>query len=208
MKDDIINKLHDQIEQEHHYSDGIYQIETGLAVTFFALFNLLGIGGFVLFILFFIYLIGKHLRKRFTFPRIGFAKLKDLSPTRVHVQRFIISVLFIGIFAYFMLTNTEVFPDNSSQLFFPVMLVLYILSFFWSQIDNKSRKQNLVYHLTWFVWGIAWLLWISPEKWQIRISIEAAYLILLVLGLFNLIYGVITLRSFIKQYPVLTDEER
>ncbi len=202
----MINKLHDDVISEHNFSDGIYQIENGLILTIFALLNLLNIGASILLFLLIIPLIPKHLRKRFTYPRIGYAKLKDNTPTRIHIQRFIYSVLMLGIFAYFMLTNTDVVPDNSSKLFFPVMLVLFVLSFLWFQVDNKNRKLNLVYYLTGVLWGATWLLWISPEGWHIRISTETAFLILLGLGILNLLYGIITLRSFIRKYPVLKDE--
>lgn len=213
MKDDMINKLHNDLTLERNNSDGIYQLFLGLVMFVFGLLGLFDRSDnsimFLLLFMIMIPIIVTRLRKWITYPRIGYAKIKDITPTWISILRFILILLFLGIISYFELTNTEPIPNNSSKLFFPVMLTIYTVSFVaWFIMYLRKKRPNLVYFLTFLVTGVAWLLWYSPEKWQIKISFETVLQIMLVLGLVNLIFGIKTLIAFIRQYPVLTDEER
>jgi hypothetical protein len=201
MKDDLINRFKNDVMQEQINKDGVNQIGLGaflLLASMFLMFDNLFLAWLSAVI---IPLLSKQLRKKFTYPRIGYVKLQINDRFGITWSQFILTVLIVGILAYFLLTNTEVYPRNSSKLFIPVFLTISLVSLIVGTKTNISKggKQNLVYVLTFIVPGIALFVFNAPETTFLKI--------LLGLGLLNLIYGIIVLKAFIKKYPVLKDEE-
>jgi hypothetical protein len=208
MTDDLITKVHNDVTHEQKNSDGIIQIANGLFLIVFALCRLSVYAGAAWIFFIPIPILVKHLRKRYTYPRIGYAKLKLNDRFGITWSQFIYSVLAFGIFAYFMLTNTEDFPNISNKLFFPTMLVFYIAVIIYAIIYyQRKRKPNLVWLLTSIIWGAAWLLWIAPDSLHFKINDVKYASIILFAGLLNLVYGIKVLRAFIIKYPVLNDDE-
>jgi len=166
MKDDVITRIHEDVVEESKNSDGVYQIANSLYIVIFTFLNLIGIGGGAIVYFIIIPLLVKYLRKKYTYPRIGYAKLKINDRWGITWSQFIYAVLAFGIFSYYMLTTTEVFPNISNKMFFPAILVIYISGIIYSILYyKKKRKLNLV----WFLSGrdeLKFCLWINKTPDQ------------------------------------------
>jgi hypothetical protein len=203
MNDDHLKKVEQDVLNEQQLSDGIQQIVPGALLTILSLswfLNALEIG-IVFPVLFLISpLIVKQLRKRITYPRIGYAKIKDLSTD------LIIIMIIAGLPIFFLVSSytfdLKIIPrslltDSLMLTYLAVICAALMLIFF-------LKRKNILFLL----YGVFMMLFVSAV-WMLRLSVKMDNMFVFILGfaLITLIYGIFTLRAFLRKYPVLKEED-
>jgi len=201
MKEDPITKVQRDVENEQKHRDGIPQLAVGVFLSIAMLLFLAGnTNAFVVFIPL-IPIMMEGLRRRITYPRIGYAKVREESKNR-HALLWIIFAILIGGIVAFLVTRGMNFSPKQSRLMhsgmmYGVALIIIINSIF---VIIRKRSKRMIWYSAVILVFVNAVLVFQPEK-------RTVYLIVLAFGLLHVLFGTINLISFMKKYPVLKEDE-
>jgi MFS family permease len=201
MNEDLITKVQKEVAHEQKSRDGIPQIAVGIFMLTAALFLLADKTSFVAIYIVFIPLLIEHLRKKYTYPRIGYAKLREKISRRSGLMWLILALLIAGAAVFVVVQKVDIAPKVWAKLHYAVMIIIgvIVLSFMLFRYIRERNKAMLIY-------GSFILLFVASVL-TFKLHLETVYQILAGLGIFNLVYGIIVLKKFIREYPILDKEE-
>jgi hypothetical protein len=200
MKDELIIKAEKDVIEEQRYSDGIPQIVVGLFLVF-TMLTMLGSRGsyFVVFIPI-VPLLIEGLRKRITYPRVGFAQIRDRGSRRQVLIWLVLAVLIGLAVAYFLLQRgLEALPPDSFLWKVPMYGVAGIIVLLAVAVTIRKRAWQYLWYSATVVLIIAAILLLKPGRLTVIWAILA-------FGVLHAMVGTVNLIRFIRKYPVLKDE--
>jgi hypothetical protein len=201
MKEDIITKVKNDVAFEQKHKDGFSQIMIGLFMVIIALFLYIGIDSYAVFILILFPGLIESLRKRITYPRIGYAKLEDNRKVSSGVWAFIVALIIaVGVVIFVIETSNSSLEQAAAQyrILMGVFAMLIIGFLGYASIKYKS-KAVMVYG------GFAIVFITVTLIFKVDQSFVTWFLF--GFGVLNLVYGIYALIKFLKAYPVLKDAE-
>ncbi len=200
MKDDFIDRIQTDVRNEQSIRDGIPQIAVGLILILAMMMIYSGNPTiYVVFIPLALILIEK-LRKQFTYPRVGYAKLPETGKRRAAIAFIFAVIIALGIGMKVITRNNRELPEVSRNVgiyFMGTIAVILIAMTIYRYIVEK--RVIYLYHGL-FIIPLFLLVWL------LHLPKSLVMLIVLAFGLLNFIYGVLALLSFIRKNPVLLDE--
>jgi hypothetical protein len=201
MGEDIITKVKNEVAFEQNYKDGFTQIMIGLFMVIIALFLYFDLDSYPVFVIIFIPILIEFLRKRITYPRIGYAKLDEKRKVRKGVWAFIVALIIaVGVVIFVIETSNASLEQSAAKyrilMGFFAILIIGFLAF--ASIKYKS-KAVMVYG------GFAIVFITVTLIFKVDQSFVTWFLF--GFGVLNLIYGINALIKFMKTYPVLKDAE-
>jgi uncharacterized membrane protein HdeD (DUF308 family) len=202
MSDDLITKVKNEVTFEQKHRDGIPQLVVGLYMIISGLFLIADSGSFVAVYIVFIPILIEQFRKRYTYPRIGYAKLKEKNFRRSGMMFFTLALLIAGAIAFIIVKNVHMEPKVWVKLHYAIMLVigLLVLMLMLYRYLREKNKTMLFYG--------GFIILLMAAIITFKLHLEFVYWAMLVFGILNLIYGIVVLRSFMKEYPVLENEDK
>ncbi len=200
MKQDPIARIEREVVQEQTHRDGIPQIVVGIFLVFAMLSMLDGrSNAFPVFIPF-IPLAIRALRKRFTYPRIGYAQIRESRKGKLLGIWLVLSVLVAGLLAFLIFRGGAHAPLQPVKLHYLMMFAVAFMIIALSIVFLLRNKHTLViwYAILIAVFILAILVF-KPGR-------HTVHWIVLAFGAAHILYGSISLISFLRKYPVLQDE--
>ncbi len=202
MNDDLFTQTQNEVPLEQKSRDGIPQIVLGLFLILSAGLIFLRRESMAGLVIIMVPLLTKELRYRFTYPRIGKAKLPDSSSKR-HLMRYVVlGFLILGLLLYFFTTRTPMSPQTAKILYISTLISIAIMVDLLLVLRYLKQKDG-AYLLYAAVLSLTVVL-----VWYYHLRLHTVMYIIAGFGLLNLLYGIITLRSFIRYYPVLEEDAR
>ncbi len=192
----------------HEYVDGFMFIFIGFILFITAgIINLHPVFNIMLVISFLLcFPISKILRSRFTYPRIGYFKVKtdDLKKVFPGILLFTSGIIigFLILLIIFANGDPEVIYDYENWYRF--LPIVFGLIMFGPSLDLVDKTGQRIYYSIGMFSSILGLIiaWMNFQNGKLGLTI---YLVLL--GSISLIIGFITFVRFIKKYPILADSE-
>lgn len=201
MKDDLIARLQKDVADEQNHRDGIPQIAVGAFLVISMLLMMSGHGNtFVVFIPL-IPIIMEGLRKRITYPRVGYAKLKERTDNNRPLHLAILAALVAGAVVFFVRRfkpDTLPFAENPHFL---IMWSIAILIVLFAVIFRYRRRSP---RFTWFIVIVPVIL---AAVFVFKMQRQTVYWVLLAFGAVQILLGLQKMRAFVRDYPVLKDDE-
>lgn len=201
MKNDLIAQLEHKVRAEQKWRDGIPQIAIGFFLIIAMELMLEGKGNlFVVFIPLIPVMI-EGLRKRLTYPRVGRAILREKFPKRAVLLVIVATVLILGVVVG-LWTRFErpVFDVNNGAVAWSLLTIPLLLT---AAIVYRSRVE----HNSRILWYAAFIILLSLTVVIFRLHRPTVQYIILSFGILNVLYGIVALISFIRKYPVVSDEQ-
>jgi hypothetical protein len=202
MNDDLIARTQNEVLQEQKSRDGIPQIALGLFLILTSLLIYLRQESMAGILIIFVPLLTRELRRRFTYPRIGYAKLPDSSTKRHLMSLVVLGFLILGLLLYFLTTRTPMSPQTAKILYFSTMLVIALIIDLLLVFRYLKEKD-----VTYLLYAAALSLTVVLV-WYYHLRIRTVMYIIGGFGLLNLLYGLYALRLFIRNYPVLEEDTK
>jgi hypothetical protein len=200
MKDDFIDRIQTDVRNEQSLRDGIPQIAVGLLLILAMMMIHSGNPAFFVVFIPLMPILSEKLRKQFTYPRVGYAKLPDKGKRRAAIVFIFALILALGIGMKVITRNNRELPEISQYVgicFMGTIAVTLAALTIYRYIVEK-RVIYLYYGL--FIVPLFLVIWL------LHLPKSIVMLIVLAFGLLNFIYGVLALLSFIRKNPVLLDE--
>jgi hypothetical protein len=209
MSEKLENTNFDEIQHQAHrtnYTDGFPGIFLGIILLITAV--VINLGG-VFMVLFFIsfvlcFPISELLRKKFTYPRLGYFRVKSDSPRKV-LSGMTIFIIFLTVCSLIIiiLLQGESFTsiDAIFWIYLPVIVGLTMFGLSIDISDKTGQRKFLGLGISSILLGFLFILLNFPHP-KVGISIY-----LLILGSFIFVVGLITFFRFIKLYPVISEDE-
>lgn len=154
------------------------------------------------FIIPFIFIIIESMRKRFTYPRIGYAKLRVQGTHQVIMIWVVALLLVLGIVFMFIFSSKPNFTEKSSNMMRNIMMPLIALAVTGLMIYRYLKEKNSL-----LIYYALFIVLIALSVFVLHFKREIVLYALLAFGALNLVFGVISLIHFIRQYPVLSENE-
>jgi hypothetical protein len=150
--------------------------------------------------------ISKAMRSRFTYPRIGYFKVKtdDLKKVFPGILLFTsgIIIAFLILMVIFANGDTEVIYNYENWYrFLPIVFGLIMFGPSLDLVDKTGERKYYGIGVFSSILGLI-IAWINFQNGKFGLTI---YLVLL--GGISLIIGFITFVRFIKKYPIITDSQ-
>ncbi|MHA2107890.1 MAG: hypothetical protein ACW99R_09325 [Candidatus Hodarchaeales archaeon] len=192
----------------HEYVDGFMFIFIGFILFITAgIINLHPVFNSILIISFIAcFPISKALRSRFTYPRIGYFKVKseDLKKVFPGILLFTSGIIIVFLILLIIFANGDpevIYDDENWYRFLPIVFGVIM---FGPSLDLVDKTGQRIYYSIGMFSSILGLIiaWINFQNGKFGLTI---YLVLL--GSISLIIGLITFVRFIKKYPIITDSE-
>ena len=200
MKDAFIEEVQKDVNNEQKYRDGIPRIAGGLFLIVTMLMQMNGNGNaFVVFIPLMPILI-ESLRKRITYPRVGYAKVREPRLLGKPILWAILAMLIAGALVFIFKAASPKSLPNADNSQFLLMWVGAITVLFLG-IIFVTRRRNI--STTWSAIGV---IAITISILAFNLKRETVYIVVMLFGASLVISGLFSLRSLIKEYPVLKDE--
>jgi hypothetical protein len=201
MNEDLITKVQKEVAHEQKSRDGIPQIAVGIFMLTAALFLLADKTSFVAIYIVFIPLLIEHLRKKYTYPRVGYAKLREKISRRSGLMWLILALLIAGTAVFVVVQKVDIAPKVWAKLHNLVIIIIavIVISLLLYRFIKDRNKALLFYG--------GFVILMAAVIIVFKLHLETVYQILAGFGIFNLVYGIIVLKAFIKKYPVLKDAE-
>ena len=200
MKEDPIARIEREVVQEQSHRDGIPQIVVGIFLVC-AMLSMLegGSSAFPVFIPF-IPLAIRALRKRFTYPRIGYAQIRENRKGKLLGIWLVLSFLVAGLLAFFIFRGKPEATMQPIKVHYLMMIAVAFMIIAISIVFLLKNKHTLViwYAILIAVFILAILVF-KPGR-------HTVHWIVLAFGAAHILYGSISLISFVRKYPVLQDE--
>lgn len=200
MTDDLITKTKNEVFREQRNTDGIPLIAVGIYMIIVSIFIAAKQFSLVGIFIIFVPLVTESLRKRFTYPRIGFVKMTDKQSIRKVMMLLILGFLVLGL-AIMLLMQGGLLPQSIMNnmhrilMWFVAVILIVLLS------ASYLRDKNIIY-----IWFGCFIMFLLLAIVFFRLHLNLLKYILLGFGLVNLVWGLISFCIFIKKYPVLEDE--
>lgn len=201
MKDPLLEQVQKDVTNEQKYRDGIPRIAVGIFLVITMLLQMNGSGNtFVVFIPLMPIII-ESLRKRITYPRVGYAKVREPHAMGKPVMWMILGLLVAGAVVFAIRLAR---PDSLPQAENPHFLIMWAtaIAVVLLGIIFVTRRRNVT-----TTWSLVAIVAITICIFAFKLHKEAVYLVVMAFGMILVLSGLISLRSFIKEYPVLTDDE-
>ncbi|HOH79437.1 MAG TPA: hypothetical protein PLO35_06925 [Candidatus Cloacimonadota bacterium] len=199
MKDELVEKTREQVTQDIKYRDGIPRIAAGVFMVIAMLLALAGnTSTFVIFIPIIPGLV-EGLRKRYTYPRVGYAKIKEGQSSKrllilialALVIGLLVFLISNGMLGFELPSKVNIYGPMALGVAMPLVLIALLLT--------ARRRQQWPFTLI-------TILVFLPVLLFVRLGRHTVFYIVLAFGVLNLIMGIIELRRFIKDYPVIPDD--
>ncbi len=199
MKDELIEQAREQVTQDLKFRDGIPRIATGVFLIVSMLMALAGnVNTFVVFIPIIPVLV-ESMRKRYTYPRVGYAKIREGQNRKgilivlavALVIGLIVALMSRGLLGFELPSRAQVYGPLSIAVALPVVLIGFAIF--------ARRKQMMSSSVIILVIFLLLVILLKPGR-------HTVFHIVLAFGVLNLIIGIIELRKFIRDYPVIPDE--
>lgn len=199
MKDELVEKTREQVTQDIKYRDGIPRIAAGVFMVIAMLLALAGNSStFVIFIPIIPGLV-EGLRKRYTYPRVGYAKIKEGQSSKrllilialALVIGLLVFLISNGMLGFELPSKVNIYGPMALGVAMPLVLIALLLT--------ARRRQQWPFTLI-------TILVFLPVLLFVRLGRHTVFYIVLAFGVLNLIMGIIELRRFIKDYPVIPDD--
>ncbi len=200
MKDPLLEQVQNDVATEQQYRDGIPRIAAGFFLIITMLLQMNGNGNtFVMFVPLMPTII-ESLRKRFTYPRIGYAKVRDRGSMRKYSLWAVGILLLVGAAVFFInQVSPGTIPQENHQpllLMWATAIIVVLLG-----IMVFTSRSNIMATLN--AMGV---VAIANRFFVLGLHRDALYVVMIAFGAFLLLSGLYSLLSFVKEYPVLTDE--
>lgn len=199
MKDELIEQTRRQVADDLMYRDGIPRIAAGVFLIVTMLMALAG--SFNTFIIFIPIIPGlvEGLRKRYTYPRVGYAKVRERRNARgiiiviavALVVGVVVALMSNGLLGFELPSRPQVYGPMSLAVAIPIILIGFALF--------ARRKQRLPLSAILIVLFILMILFLKPRR-------HTVFYIVMAFGTINLIIGIYELRKFIRENPEIPDE--
>ncbi|MBP7195775.1 MAG: hypothetical protein KBA79_08205 [Candidatus Cloacimonetes bacterium] len=199
MKDELVEKTREQVTQDIKYRDGIPRIAAGVFMVIAMLLALAGnTSTFVIFIPIIPGLV-EGLRKRYTYPRVGYAKVRDNVKPRALILAIGLALIvgvgvaamFNGWFGFELPSRAKVYGPISIAVAIPVILIGFVI------FSKREQRWSTTAILVLIIILIVFIF--KPAR-------HSLYYIVMAFGALNLIIGIFELRKFLRDYPVIPDE--
>lgn len=201
MKDDLIDRVQKDVTNEQKYRDGIPQIGVGVFLVISMLMMMFGKGNaFVVFIPLMPILI-ESLRRRITYPRVGYARIKESKAGGKAVLWAVFAMLVVGGAVFVIrMAKPSVLPQASNPHFL-MMWATAIMVILLGVIFLTRRRSNRL------SWSLIAVLLIIAAILVFKLHKDTVYMVVMAFGATQTVAGLLSLRSFIRDFPVLTDDE-
>jgi hypothetical protein len=199
MKDDFISNVRYDVLHEQKHKDGISHIVVGLFLMIMTVLHAAGKMNVVVFVVVFIPLIISILKKYFTYPRIGYAKIISKASYRGLIIGSIAFLLLLGLVFKFYF-QSHVIPLLLEKNFYLGVMILIgmVITALFAYMYSRERNTSFLYY------GIAVVGLLITIHFG-RIHQYDLMQIIYVLGILDFLIGVIQLFKFMKKYPVVKD---
>jgi len=139
------------------------------------------------------------LRKRYTYPRVGYAKIKEGQSSKrllilialALVIGLLVFLISNGMLGFELPSKVNIYGPMALGVAMPLVLIALLLT-------ARRRQQWPLTLIT--------ILVFLPVLLFVRLGRHTVFYIVLAFGVLNLIMGIIELRRFIKDYPVIPDD--
>lgn len=199
MKDKLIEQTRQQVTEDLKYRDGIPRIAVGVFLIVSMLMALAGnISTFVVFIPIIPGMV-EGLRKRYTYPRVGYAKIREAQHSKGIIVLIAVSLI-IGVFVallgsgklgFQLPSRAQVYGPLSIAVALPVVLIGFVVF--------ARRRQRISLSIIVMLMFLALTLFLKPDR-------HTVYYIVIAFGALNLVIGIIELRKFLREYSEIPDE--
>ena len=200
MKDDLIDQVQKDVIAEQKYSDGITQIVAGLFLMLAMLFSRQGQSTILVVFIPLVPILIEALRKRFTYPRVGYAKPREQTKARLAGMWIVLALLIAGLVAYFTLRGKTLSQEQSRQFYLLTMYgvagIVIVLALLMSLVGK--RRDFIWFALIAVVFVVGGRYFVN-DRFLIFAVVAAIGALLFIQGVWRLI-------RFMKKYPVLSDE--
>ncbi len=196
MKDSNLEGINSQITHEMLHSDGISEIVVSL------LFIIIGWSftydaiKIPIFAIPFIPMLIRSLRRKITWPRLGYAKVKVKGKA---ILMFIPAIILIFGLAGFLLSKNSG-QAIQDQVFSIMSGIILILLFGFLLYRAKEEHSRLYLFIAFLLLSFCVMLYFHVPKPIIG-------LIMITIAFFGLCSGVYKMYNFLKKYPVLKEDE-
>ena len=200
-----------EIEQKiyrHEYLDGFTFVFLGFILILAAIvINLHAVFMTILVVAFIaIFPISKELRSHFTYPRLGYFKVKTEDPKKLFpgmvLFSSVISISFIILL--FIFTGDDPRSLYDYENWFRFMPIIFGLVMFGPSLDMVDKTGQKRYYS---LGGFATLIGIIIVWLDLPMPRDGLTIYLLLLGSISCIVGVVTFVKFIKNYPIIEISE-
>jgi len=148
--------------------------------------------------------ISELLRKRFTYPRLGYFKIKSDSPREVlpRIVIFITVLIFCSSIVIFLFEGKSFSSiDDVFYTYLPIFLGLTMFALSLDIADKTGQRKYLGLGVSCILLGFLIVLLDFPQHK------DGITVYLLLLGSFTTILGFVTFYLFLKRYPVISEVE-
>lgn len=209
MPEEKQNKIIMEIQHQVYrtdYIDGFSSIFLGIILFITAVIINIGLVFMVLFFFVFIlsFPVSELLRKRFTYPRLGYFKVKSDSPRKILPSIVVfITVLIICSLIVILLFEGMSFTsiDDVFWTYLPIFFGLTMFGLSLDITDKTGQKKYLGLGVSSILVGFFIVLLHFPKPK------DGITLYLLLLGILLIVLGFVTFYRFIKHYPVISEDE-
>ncbi len=200
MPKDLLNEVRKDIETTHKHRDGIPQIAIG--VFLIIAMGQLAVRNSPIMVAFIgiIPMIIEAMRKRITYPRIGYAKLREPSKLRQITSILVALIIALLIIGFVVFGHKPTSPQQS-MLVRTIAVILIGLAMASIAVVRYIRERNID-----SIWEFAFVIALLALVIMGRMSKDNLIYVVYGFGLFNLAVGIIRLYRFVKKYPVIKDE--
>ena len=150
--------------------------------------------------------ISKALRSRFTYPRIGYFKVKsdDLKKVFPGMLLFTSGIIIAFLILLIIFSNGDTEVIYNYENWYRFLPIVFGLIMFGPSLDLVDKTGQRIYYSIGMFSSILGLIIASINFQNSKFGLTI-YLVLL--GSISLIIGFITFVRFIKKYPIITDSE-
>lgn len=199
MYDPLVEQTRAQVTEDLNYRDGITQIAVSAFIFFSVLMAMANTpSSFVIFIPILPGLM-ESLRKRFTYPRVGYAKIKQNKEGSQAILWVLIALALGAGVAFFSRGRIRFVLPSMPQFYylmsFSVAIPVLLIGFFMF----SHRRKRMPFMIGVVMLCLVALLLFRPQRHLI-------FIMVLSIAAVNLLIGIVRLRAFTHYYPVLRDE--
>lgn len=201
MKDDLIDKVAKTVLDEQKHRDGIPQIAVGFYLMITMMISLQGQNHLAVIFVPLIPTLIEGLRKRITYPRIGYARVKEASSGKLVGLWVIFALILSGAAVFLMrMTTRGARSEIASQHFLAMWIVAVVIVLLALVIITRRQDKKLLWAIIPFI-GVMAVIFAS--KWDTT----AVYQFIIIFGAILMIVGIVRLRAFIRDFPVISDDK-
>ena len=138
----------------------------------------------------------QRMRKKYTYPRIGYA---DLTGQKRSMVVLILLILFLLLGIYFLVNSNKLDMTRGLFTHTPLFIGLFLSAIYIYRVVRYKTKRFIVYAI------VAVLSLLGTHLFPLRGMLRVLIMITC-LSIFQIPIGLITFFKFLRKYPVLQDE--